>query len=290
MRPTLEALSLSVDGTRIEGIRHRDRTEPSLPVLLCLHGWLDNASSFVPMMPFLPAFDVVSIDLPGHGYSDPLPQGYAAGELCYQLTRIIEAIGCAQCHVVGHSLGGSIAPMLAVANPAIVQSLTMIDASGPLSEEAMALPARMVRSLQDRLQPERFSSRLFASKADAVRARLKATRMEKQSARLIIDRQLLKVADGYRWRFDPRWRMASPQYQTEDQVREVLRAVSCRTLTIIAEDGYLASRPETEDRLNCLQSRYSVTLPGHHHLHMDNPEPVATAINRFLNAVPNLGG
>jgi hypothetical protein len=31
-------------------------------------------------------------------------------------------------------------------------------------------------------------------------------------------------------------------------------------------------------------------LPGHHHLHMDTPEPVAAAINRFLDAMPALGG
>jgi pimeloyl-ACP methyl ester carboxylesterase len=131
---------------------------------------------------------------------------------------------------------------------------------------------------------------VFSSKNDAIATRLKAATMARLSARLIIDRQVRQDDDGYRWRFDPRWRMASPQYQTEAQVRAILGAVSCPALTVIAEDGLLASREDTEARLACLRSRQSVTLPGHHHLHMDTPEPVAAAINRFLDAVPALGG
>jgi pimeloyl-ACP methyl ester carboxylesterase len=180
--------------------------------------------------------------------------------------------------------------MLAVTSPELVQSLTLIEASGPLSEEAEYLPARMARSLQDRLQPTRFQSRVFASKNDAVAARLKAARMHSSSARLIIDRQVEAVAEGYRWRFDPRWRMASPQYQTEAQVRAVLSTVACRTLTVIATDGFLANRAQTQERLDCLPLHQSITLPGQHHLHMDTPEPVAAAINQFLQAAPALGG
>ncbi|MEZ5484862.1 MAG: hypothetical protein R3F01_06865, partial [Lysobacteraceae bacterium] len=43
--------------------------------LLALHGWLDNAASFVPMVEAMQAsgrledLDVVALDLAGHGYS-----------------------------------------------------------------------------------------------------------------------------------------------------------------------------------------------------------------------------
>ena len=290
MRPQLQSLTIDVDGYNIAAIRQQDPATSDLPKLLCLHGWLDNANSFLPMLPYLPGFDLVAIDLPGHGHSDTLPQGYHPHELCYQLTRFVESLGWSDCHVVGHSLGACIAPMLAVANPSLVTTMTMIEASGSLSEEADALPARMSRALSERLDPTRFTSRVFKSKQEATTSRLKAATMHELSARLIIDRQLREDADGYRWRFDPRWRMASAQYQTEAQVRAVLSAVSCKTLTIIAEDGFLTTRECSEDRLNCLQNRQTTTLPGNHHLHMDTPEPVATAINRFLEVTPALGG
>jgi len=289
MRPRLESIALTIDGLTISGIRQRDQSIDNPPRMLCLHGWLDNANSFVPMMPFLPAFDLVAIGLPGHGYSDALPQGYAMHELYYQVTRVMEALGWSDCHLLGHSLGGSIAPMLAVASPESVQSLIMIESSGPLSEPAEELPARMLKALRNRQRSERFDSRLFESKEDAVDARLKAARMANSSARLIIDRQLSRSDDGYRWRFDPRWRFASPQYLTESQVEAILGAISCRTLTVVADDGFLANRPETATRLACLKEHQSLRLPGHHHLHMDTPEPVAAAINQFLGAMPDLG-
>ncbi len=289
MRPRLESISLTIDGLTITGIRQCDQSIDNPPRLLCLHGWLDNANSFVPMMPFLPAFDLVAIDLPGHGYSDALPQGYTMHELYYQVTRVIDALGWSDCHVLGHSLGGSIAPMLTVASPDSVQSLTMIESSGPLSEPADELPARMAKALQNRQHSARFESRLFASKEDAIKARLKAAKMASSSARLIIDRQLSRSEEGYRWRFDPRWRFASPQYLTEEQVRALLGAITCKTLTVVADEGFLANRPETQARLECLKNHQSITLPGHHHLHMDTPEPVAAAINRFLDAMPDLG-
>jgi pimeloyl-ACP methyl ester carboxylesterase len=144
--------------------------------------------------------------------------------------------------------------------------------------------------MKDRMEAKRFKSRLFDNKQDAIDARLRAAKMAPTSAKLIIDRQIVKEDEGYRWRFDPRWRMASPQYQTEEQVKSILSAITCPTLTIIADDGYLAQRPEHETRLACLSNRESVTLSGHHHLHMDSPEPVAAAINVFLKTLPALGG
>ena len=45
------------------------------PRVLALHGWLDNAASFVPLAPELPGLDLVAPHLPGHGASDHLPPG-----------------------------------------------------------------------------------------------------------------------------------------------------------------------------------------------------------------------
>lgn len=38
-------------------------------VTLCLHGWLDNAASFLPLLKHLSQPYVVAIDWPGHGKS-----------------------------------------------------------------------------------------------------------------------------------------------------------------------------------------------------------------------------
>lgn len=289
MRPKLESISLTINDNAVVGIRQRD---PSLdaPCMLCVHGWLDNANSFVPMMPHLPSFDLVAIDMPGHGYSDHLNLSYTMHEMVYQLIRVIQELNWSHCHLVGHSLGGSVAMMLAVALPEAVQSLTLIDSSGPLSESASQFPDRMRRSIKDRLAVKPTQARVFAHKKEAVAARLNATTMAYSSAKLIIDRQVIQTEDGYQWRFDPRWRHASSQYQTEEQVKALLSALDCPVMTVLADQGYLADRPATADRLSCLKDHHSVNISGHHHLHMDTPEPVAAAINQFLGATPALGG
>ena len=290
-----EPLALDIDGRTVSALRRRPLAPPPRPIadapeggprLLCLHGWLDNAASFVPLMEHLPHVDVVALDLPGHGASDALETGYSLVEMVYRARRAMQCLGWERCHLAGHSLGGCIAPLLAVADPEAIASLILIEASGPLSERAEALPERLRRSLAERLDGSRFRSRVFPDLEAAVAARLKAARMERASARLIVERQLEPAEGGWRWRFDPRLRAASPQYQTEAQVRAVLGAVVCPTLTVIATEGFLAAREDTEARLAALADRVSLTLPGHHHVHMDTPAPVAAALNRFLDATP----
>ena len=290
MSPTLSAAELKIDDSTVAIIRQRDTRVNHQPRMLCVHGWLDNANSFAPMLPYLPAFDLVAIDLPGNGYSDAQPGGYHIHELGFLLHRIMQALKWPECHLTGHSLGGGLIPLLAVASPTSVQSLTMIEASGPLTEPVSNLPKRMAKAFNDRSNVERFNSRLFANKQEAIDSRLKAAKMEPAAAKLIIDRQVEQTAEGYRWRFDKRWRFASSMYHTEEQVQAILKAIQCPVLTILADNGFLASRDDTNARLACIETHETITLPGHHHLHMDTPEPVAAAINRFLGTTPALGG
>ena len=69
----MKAVGFDGQRGRIAGLRFGN---PDGPPVLALHGWLDNAASFIPMAPYLSAYDIVAIDMLGHGASTHIPKGY----------------------------------------------------------------------------------------------------------------------------------------------------------------------------------------------------------------------
>ena len=290
---SLEPFELDVAGRRIAGLRTSPASTASAgegsdadgrPRALCLHGWLDTAASFAPLAERLgDAVELVAIDLPGHGHSDHADAGYTLFDMALAARRAIDALGWERCAVVGHSLGANVAPWLAAAAPDVVTRLVLIEGLGPYTEEADALPARLARAFEDRLDAGKFEPRDFASLDEAVDHRLRHARMERASARLIMERQTMAVdGGGVRWRFDPALRHASAEYRTEAQVLAVLGAIRCPTLVVLAEDGMPLRRDDAAARLDALPDAHRVVLPGAHHLHMDAPDAVADAIRDFV--------
>lgn len=277
-------LQLNVNGLRIAALKHESGEKRRI---LCLHGWLDNANSFVPLIPHLSDATVVALDLPGHGHSehhaDTSP--YALAHTAHIVLQAAQALGWNQFHLLGHSLGGCIAPFSAVASVDTIESIIMIDAAGPQAETADQLPGRLSRFHTELASLDRFNPRQFDAIEQAVSSRLKANKMTEASARLIVQRQLRQTDSGYQWRFDQKLRVPSATYFTEEQVQSVLKAVSCPVKCILASHGYIVERPESSSRLDCIQQLTTTTLPGNHHLHTDNPLPVAAEINSFLDSL-----
>lgn len=284
-----EVISTS-DGLSIASLRQRDVSVNSSTRTLCLHGWLDNANSFVPMMPYLPDMDLVALDLPGHGHSSHLQGPYSVLDTAVRCLGIANALEWDTFHVVGHSLGGSIALMMAVAAPDRILSATSIESAGPLTDAPENFSSRLQKAADDRAHPGRYASRGYDSRDQAIDARLKAAKMNRLSAELIIRRQVQELDGKWTWRFDSALRNQSLTYLDEAQVEAALAAIECPTHVVIASDGYVVNRDDTGSRLGQVKQLEITELPGYHHLHMDTPEPVAAALNRFLGTQPALGG
>ncbi len=284
---TRQSINLNVNGLTVQALQHG----AGKPVkILCVHGWLDNAHSFLPLWPHLPDADIVAIDLPGHGQSAHLGDSalYSFTTQAHSILAVATELGWNSFHLIGHSLGGCLAPFCAVAAPGSINSITLIDAAGPQTETAEELPERLRRSAREYATLERVNSKYYTTIEDAIAARLRANKMNPQSARLIIERQLSTTDQGYRWSFDRKLRVASARYFTEPQLHAVLRAVECPALCILAEQGFIIDHPKTRARLDCLQHLSLQTLPGNHHMHMDSPAPVGAAIKCFLGSLPAL--
>jgi abhydrolase domain-containing protein 6 len=105
---------------------------PGGPKLLALHGWLDNAASFVPLQSHLSAFDLVALDLPGHGGSAHRARGYdyVFVDWIHDVLDALDALGWERATLLGHSMGGGIAALVAARHPQLVQRVALLDAAG----------------------------------------------------------------------------------------------------------------------------------------------------------------
>ena len=280
----LEPVRLDTARGRFAGLRH---ARPGAPRLLALHGWLDNAASFVPMAPWLGGFDWLALDLAGHGQSDHRPPGgdYGLIDWLDDIAEVLDALGWDDCHLIGHSLGGALASMFAAACPARVRRLGLIEALGALPGTPGTALARLREALAGRRALAGKTLRVFPDLELAVRARMQANGLSPQSARLLVERGTRAVAGGHVWSTDPRLMLTSAIRATEPVVQAWLAGIEAPTLLVAAESHPPYFTPAQRDaRLRCLRDGRSVVLAGGHHLHMETPQPVAAALSVFLSA------
>lgn len=273
---------LDAGGLHVAGLR--TGTRGGLPVL-ALHGWLDNAASFVPLAAQLPELDWALADLPGHGLSDHLPAdaAYTTPQAIVQVLAIMDALGWERCVLLGHSMGAAIASLVAAVAPQRAQALVAIEALGGLAAPAGETVDRLRAHVAALAALGDKQLRVFADLAAPVRARMLANQLDEASARRLVERGVRPVEGGWSWRSDPRLMLPTAVRMTEDQVRDVLAAIQCPAQVIYATPAQAYfPEPERSQRAALLRHGRLHTLPGHHHLHMDQPEAVAALIRDFL--------
>jgi pimeloyl-ACP methyl ester carboxylesterase len=259
------------------------------PRVLALHGWLDNAASFVPLSEHLHDVDLVALDMPGHGASAHLPP--AADYLLLAFVRAgfaaADALGWDRFHLLGHSLGGVIASIMAAACPQRIARLLTIEALGALTESEDRTTQRLRDAFTTYALLPHKQLRVFPDVATAVRARLKAGTgdLGEAAAHLLVERGLAPVDGGFTWRSDQRLTTPTAVRMTEAQSRNLVSSIECPTRVIYAEPAqtYFPEAPRRE-RVSLLQQGELIVLSGSHHLHMDDAPAVAAAIGNFFTA------
>jgi len=259
---------------------------PGAPKLLALHGWLDNAASYLPLLPYLADFEVVALDLPGHAGSDHRAPGYdyMLVDWIHDVLDALDALEWPRAKLLGHSMGGAIATMVAVAAPERIERLALIEALGPLSGEAAEAGTRLRKAVAARraLRPWR-PAKLIPDIEQAVDARLAVSQMSREAARLIVERNLRAVDGGWAWRSDPRLTLPSHLRVEEASILAWLRALEVPTFVLCAEPFPPYFTPEIRDaRIAQVRDCELAVLPGGHHLHMEQPEAVAALLRPFL--------
>ena len=117
----------TIDGRRISYVG----TGQGGDVVLLIHGYGGDRNSWLFLQePLAARHRVYALDLPGHGTSSKDVGDGSVGTLAGAVIGVLDAIGAERAHLVGHSLGGSIAVAVAARNPGRISSLTLIAPSG----------------------------------------------------------------------------------------------------------------------------------------------------------------
>lgn len=136
----------TIDG-RLVHWRDEGPSGDSLPIVL-LHGTSSSLHTWEGWIEALRADRrVIAVDLPGFALTDPFPDGdYAAERYVAFVRRFLDHLGIPRAVVGGNSLGGQVAWMLAVADPARVAGLVLVDPAGyPMVSTSVPLGFRLAR-------------------------------------------------------------------------------------------------------------------------------------------------
>ncbi|WPB56661.1 pyrimidine utilization protein D [Xylophilus sp. GOD-11R] len=121
--------------------------KPGAPSVLLSSGLGGSANYWKPQTQVLvdAGWRVVAYDQRGTGRSPAtLEAGYTIADMAADIVEVMDASGTAQCHFVGHALGGLVGLQLALDAPERVASLVLINAwSAPNVHSARCFDARL---------------------------------------------------------------------------------------------------------------------------------------------------
>jgi pimeloyl-ACP methyl ester carboxylesterase len=113
-------------------VHYRDQGNPRGRPLLLIHGFGINLETWEPWVKLLSAdYRLISLDLPGHGLTRT-PPSYQPSLTSFAdiAAQLVAVMGVERYTVVGNSMGGHTAWLLALRHAAVVEALVLSDAGG----------------------------------------------------------------------------------------------------------------------------------------------------------------
>ncbi|MGB0224085.1 MULTISPECIES: alpha/beta fold hydrolase [unclassified Marinobacterium] len=259
--------------------------EDDQPLILALHGWLDNAESYYKLAPHLAGFRVVAIDMAGHGQSDwrSADSGYPVWgyvEDLHAVKRQLQPDGAIR--ILAHSLGAGVASLYAGTFPDQVLTLGLIENLAPFTNAPDQFAENLSQSITDNLSIQKQAS----AKSKALLTKLRATGrfpVPVDAAERLVVRSSEQLPNGeLRIRVDPRLKLRSSVRLTEEQVRSTLAQIESPVLVIAGQSGL--SQELTQARLPFVKNIEFRWMPGGHHLHLEDEvvPQMAAAFNEFF--------
>jgi pimeloyl-ACP methyl ester carboxylesterase len=267
--------------------------EEASRTIVCAHGFLDHAFGFEPLSRHLVprGFRLVAFDFRGHGRSGWVPPGgyYHFADYVADLEALLPQIAPPRPHLLGHSMGGTLAGLFAGARPSAIGRLILLEGLGPPESPLEDAPRRM-RAFLDEVRRVRergldYAGRPVASVAEALeRMRRVHPDLPDDPGLDLAEKATRELPDGTRvFRYDPLHRTTSPMPYRFDHHATLLLEVTAETLIVHGSRGYRHAPDEERKRESALRAstRVEIECAGHM-LHWTHPREVADAIEAHL--------
>ena len=118
-------------------IHYRDEGRENTSVVVLLHGYLQNLdvwSSYT--LSYMHELRVISIDLPGHGYTDTCASTHTMEYMARVVKAVLDNAGVFSCVMVGHSMGGYVSLAFAEAYPYMLKGMALLSSHAMCDDEA----------------------------------------------------------------------------------------------------------------------------------------------------------
>jgi pimeloyl-ACP methyl ester carboxylesterase len=233
--------------------------------LLLIHGVGLRAEAWGPQIGALAdTAHVIAVDMPGHGGSDPLPEGARLPDYVAWAAQVVESLALGPVALAGHSMGALIAGGLAVERPDLVRGVALLNGVHRRSPEARAaVEARATEIATGANGIEVPLARWFGPGDEAARD---------QVAGLLRRVDAAGYAAAYR-----------AFAEGDDVYADRLSAICC-PLLVLTGDGDANSTPAMTEAMAAMapQGR-AVVIAGHRHMvNLTAPEAVTAEMKRWL--------
>jgi pimeloyl-ACP methyl ester carboxylesterase len=244
---------------------HYLRTGGGKPPLVLLHGLTGNGACWTPFARSLEnEYDIVMLDARGHGNSSTPLHGYRYEDLAADVIELIRRLGLHAPIVLGHSMGGMTAAVVASLAAKIIGSVILVDPT--------FLSPQRQREVFDSDVAEQHRRVLALDRSDVLAdLRARHTRRSPEILELIAGARLQTRMNAFDVLTPP-----NPEY------RQLVSTIDVPILLVIGDAGVVSL--ETARELQSLNSRIRVELiqDAGHGVQYDQPERFAEVVRSFL--------
>ena len=236
--------------------------------LLFIHGLGSRGSAWEPQVRyFADRYQVISLDLRGHGDSGKPPGPYSIRLFAADTVGLLNKLGVGPAHVVGISMGGMTALQLAVDHPEAVRSLVVVNCGAEF----------VVRNLKERMQVwQRF----------IIVRLLGMRRMGQVLSKRVFpkpEQEALRAELVERWaENDARAYLASMRAIVGWSVADRLGDIDCPTMVVASDNDYtpVAEKQAIVDRIP--RAALVVMEDARHAVTAEKPEAFNAVLDGFL--------